>query len=434
MKRVIILLMASVMVLGAVSLASAVEFKASGHMMMLFGVQDNLWNTKYDKDASEDNFYAGLRFRPKLTIKGEGATAVFEAQSHQSYFGDTWTTNSPKIDFRVRNAYIDFKLPGTPVSLKTGFQQLALPSIWGHPVFHTRVGGALATVPVNDQIAVAAFWARPLDGLGTDSAHNSVDLFGVLAPMKFGGIGVTPYVVYGRVGGAVNKDNTHDQLIVGGANINANVSGFIVKVDAIITHFSSDTDATAALSAATGKDFAAVPRGDIGLGWMIALEAGYKMSFGTPALMAWYSPGADKDGEGMLWTVKSNDFTDGFSPTSLGYDGSSAWDIDHQWGYTGANTMGIGLKVSDMSFVDSLKHTFRVVYVMGTADDKLSKTRSTRDFWTEDDSMIEVNLDSTWNMYENLAAIVEIGAMKTDTERYEDDLGWRAQVNFNFKF
>lgn len=439
MKRIITLLMAAVMVIGTAGLASAVEFKVSGHMHLLFGVKDNDIDTGFNKDVPEDNFYAAQRFRPKLTMTAEGVTAVFEAQQHQKYWGkDLPVGGNPDADVRIRQAYIDFKLPSTPVSIKAGYQQLDLPSIWGHPVFQARVGAVVATIPFNDQVALAAFWARPADDLSVtdttvtppvttkaDASHNSVDMFGALLPLNFNTVKATPYFVYTRAGEMFysSSEKEHATLLVGGVNLEIlPTEALSIKVDGIFTHVSAETKSI----------------DDIGFGWMLAAAVDYELPWGTPGVFAWYATGEDDDGEGAFQSVK----TDGFGPTSWGFEGYNTFDLGAQIGTSGRATWGAGLQIADISFVDSLKHTVRVAYIQGTSDKEHGNVKRPGiwESWTEKDSFIEFNLDSTWSVYENLAAVVELGGFIPDmgsTSKdagWEDDFAWRAQLTLRFSF
>lgn len=479
MKRVITLLLAAVMVIGTAGLASAVEFKASGHMQIVMGVKDNTVETGFNKDVAEDNFYAGQRFRPKLTMSAEGVTAVFEAQQHQAFWGSDWPVGgNPGISggdnsaVRIRQAYIDFKLPSTPVSLKVGYQQLNLPSIWGNPVFEARVGGVVASIPFNDQVALNLFYARPKQNdvsyarvektpgkyetvALNDASSNSTDMFGAILPLDFGTVQFTPYFVYAKVGydnsshlggtpgvpvTNVHIRGTNDRLMIGGLNLEVlPVDALSIKFDAIVTNYKSDADNYygSVADPATGEFR------DYGTGWMLGAAIDYEMPWGTPGAFAWYMSGADDKGEGALYSVAA----DGFCPTSFGLDGYNSFDLGDQVSVNGVGTMGLGLQVADMSFIDSLKHTVRVAYIRGT-NDKDYKDASRKSVkragdypnWTEKDSFFEVNLDSTWSIYENLAAVVELGGLlpdlgsQTKKEGYEDDFAWRAQVTFRFSF
>lgn len=439
MKRITTLLMAAVMVIGTAGLASAVEFKASGHMDIAMGVEDNTPDSQFDKDRAEDNFYAAQRFRPKLTMTAEGVTAVFEAQQHQAYWGSDWPVgNNPNVSVRIRQAYIDFKVPSTPVSLKVGYQQLNLPSIWGHPVFEARVGGALATIPFNDNMALAVFYARPaedregaIDGT-VDPSHNSTDMYGALLPMDFGTVKATPYFVYSKVGvdssapnpaGGYSLSGDNDILMVGGVNLGFQPTDALsLKFDAIVTDYDSDVDVR-----------------DYGTGFMFAAAVDYEMPFGTPGFFGWYATGKDDDGEKALFSYQ----TDGFGPTTMAAAGAFTFTNDSWVTVNGVSTWGAGLQIADMSFVDSLKHTVRVAYIQGTADKDL-EARTFIDGsndWTEKDSFITFDVDSTWSIYENLAAVVELGGLipdlgsdAKDNYGFEDDFAWRAQLTFRFSF
>jgi hypothetical protein len=62
--------------------------------------------------------------------------------------------------------------------------------------------------------------------------------------------------------------------------------------------------------------------------------------------------------------------------------------------------------------------------------------------FTDKDKAWEVNFNTQYRMYENLAAILELGYMKADLKKDEtqtstfakDDAAWKAAAGFRFRF
>lgn len=146
----------------------------------------------------------------------------------------------------------------------------------------------------------------------------------------------------------------------------------------------------------------------------------------------------------------------------------------HASGVTG--TWGIGARLKDVSFIEDLRHTLRVVYMGGTNSPKMAR-RIARDFrnlggnpfgtsvdgavahryhyWvggdshylTTNDSAMEISLNNTWQMYENLAVSLNAGYValwldKSDWGSVRDMNGkddttrdmWNVNLLFEYSF
>lgn len=134
-----------------------------------------------------------------------------------------------------------------------------------------------------------------------------------------------------------------------------------------------------------------------------------------------------------------------FGPTSFGMDKVGApIATDSLLTVSGAGTWGVGLQLADISFIENLKHTLRVAYIKGTNDAEMAKNGHAdlkQDgnglYLTDEDSAWEVNFDHTYNIYENLALIVEMGYIKLDVDEdtwgnaeYDDAM----KLGFNLKY
>ena len=126
-----------------------------------------------------------------------------------------------------------------------------------------------------------------------------------------------------------------------------------------------------------------------------------------------------------------------------------------------AGTWGIGLQLKEMSFVEDLKHTFRVAYWGGTNSPEMAKYANDPTAWnnqgdyaisdglylTRNDGLLEFNLINSYQMYENFEINLELGYMvnffdqdtwkkagHTTYSAYEKQDAWKAQLIFAYTF
>lgn len=171
------------------------------------------------------------------------------------------------------------------------------------------------------------------------------------------------------------------------------------------------------------------------------------MESATPGVFAWYGSGEDDDidnGSERMPSVSPN----AWAPTSFGFPGS-AFNQDSQFALNGAGLWGIGVQVADISFVENLSHLVRVAYMRGTNDSELVKDTAGLAgelapaqgdvFLTDKDSAWEVNFDHTYQIYENLTFILEMGYIRLDLD--EDvwgadgkDLNAAKKLTFNLVY
>ena len=121
--------------------------------------------------------------------------------------------------------------------------------------------------------------------------------------------------------------------------------------------------------------------------------------------------------------------------------------------------------MADISFIEDLSHTLRFAYYRGANGHELiekgyvtsrnglmrgvsNDSRYATDpfYLTDKDSVIEVNFDHKYKIYENLTAVVELGYLhrhadkdvgkhQTLSERSDkNDDAWKAQVNLQYSF
>jgi len=84
--------------------------------------------------------------------------------------------------------------------------------------------------------------------------------------------------------------------------------------------------------------------------------------------------------------------------------------------------------LDNISFVDKLSHTLVLAYAQGTSDEDSIA------LFTEEDSGVEAYLVNKYMIYENLAAINELGFFAPEFDDAEEDNSYFATVGFQYKF
>lgn len=456
MKRLFGLFLAACFVLGSFSQAHAVEIKAKGQMDFAFGFTDN--NSMRKDDDERDHFFARQRLRVALEfIVSENLKGVLQ----MDYGAMNWGREGAALDANersgtIRRAYLDWTIPNTALNLKVGVQELALPSFtYGNPVFHAQTASVIGSVQVNDNVSLTGFWARPLHDDSVTTKNNEMDLFGVVAMLDYDTFRIAPWLVYGNVGnssgfweyryetgqaGAAFNPTAGDDfssLIVGGVAFEFfPVDKLGVHMDAMYGHL----DSNSAFALNPGKDLKVS-------GWMVSLLVDYKLDFATPGLIGWYASGDDEDDalDGKFGRLPvATGFSDGFYPTRLAFPGTQSIGDDTKISMTGVGTWGLGVQLADLSFVENLSHTARIVYVQGTNDKDLRGLGSVLGalgeqlYLTTKDSFVEFGFDTTYNIADNLAAYIEIGYLMVDFDRAtvggKDEDMFNAQITLTYSF
>lgn len=108
----------------------------------------------------------------------------------------------------------------------------------------------------------------------------------------------------------------------------------------------------------------------------------------------------------------------------------------------------IGFALKDISLIENLKSTFAIEYGQGTIDSDLVKKHGTTYLpqhsgvaFTDEDSFVQIALDSQYKIYENLSAVLELGYAHLDMDDstwgqkdYLDDDAYLATFGFVYNF
>ncbi|MFV0421466.1 outer membrane homotrimeric porin [Oleidesulfovibrio sp.] len=338
------------------------------------------------------------------------------------------------VNIETRRAYIDFFVPGTDLQFRMGLQGLALPAaVAGSPVMDDDVAAIVGSYSFNDMFSLSAFWARPYNINNGDTTNQNLkdefDFTGLVLDINGDGFSISPYGVYGLIG----KDAgvSFNNVAVTGDDASAWWAGTAFELnmfDPIV--FYAD-----AIYGAVGTDNDAAEAS----GWFLTGKLAYKLDMFTPTLTAWYGSGDDDDstdGTERLPVISPA----GFSPTSFGFDGGAGILRDRILSRSGAGTWGVVLAAEDIKFFEDISHAVRVGYYEGTNDKDADIYNTTNLNLSEKDSAWEINVDTNYQIYENLTAALQLGWIKLDLDDEvwgaDDDTedAWRCGVNLTYRF
>ena len=433
MKRFALVALVAALLFSVVTSASATELKVKGNLDVYGIWSSNLVDHNSDI-ADGDNYMTTQRWRTYFTFQAnENLKAILGIEINDVWGqgGGAWGTDATNT-MRVKHAYLDFVFPDTAINVKAGLQGVALPSVFGHPVFDDDAAALVVSAPISDMFGLTVGYTRGVDandnydlnlvgGIPADIANkDDIDMAFLAAPITLDGFSATPYFGYAWIGQNVDVYTGTDDSTV-----------WILGANAALTMFDPLTFA-ADLIYGVGKNDDYETKG-----WYAALAGSYKMDMLTATLFTTYATGLDEEnGEDNLlptlaegWALTpylggarafATGLSDGFASNSLGVgnDGTGLWTI--------------GVSLDDITFVDNLTHKLVIAYAKGTGDDGTSA-------FTEEDSGWEVYFVNKYMIYENLAAINELGYFKGSSEvlenaNYDLDASYFATIGFQYKF
>ncbi|MBO4334205.1 MAG: outer membrane homotrimeric porin [Desulfovibrio sp.] len=504
-KSCMVAMLAAGMLLGATAGAQAVDFKAKGQWLVGFGLGD----ARMGNDGNKaDLFGASQRFRVQLdAIASENLSGRlwFEignqdwGRNNLARGGGAALGADGDHVIKVKNAFIDWIVPQTDLKLRMGIQNVTLPNAAGGSsvIGATDVAGITGSYQFNDMVGLTAFWYRPANdnytAFGGDDPRNSryldnMDLFGLALPVTMDGFEVTPWIMYGMLGrntlrnwdGQGMADGAIAQTLManpGGQGIRGNDDrayssmfwgGLPIKVtawDPINVEFEFNYGYVQGFGDMNAVNYKSglVKRADTRReGWLVKALFEYKLDWGVPGIFGWYASGDDgdvKNGSERMPSIKANGrFTsfNGAAGTDWWSNSKGEFNEKHT---SYAGTWGIGAQIRDMSFVEDLKHTFRVAYWGGTNSPDMVKYFEFSNGWdgdkydgmylTTNDGMIEFNLDNSYKIYENLTVNLDFGYIINCMDRgtwkrsgawaiannnWEQQDAWKTQLTFNYSF
>lgn len=490
MKKIAVLALLAGMLLGGVSSAQAVDFKAAGRWIFGFGAADASFvknpGTRKSGTGHVDSFDARQMLRLRLeAVASESLSGVVYFEVGNQKWGKASQGAALGADgtvVKVKHAFIDWVVPQTALRLRMGLQAVDLPNAaGGSAVLADDVAGITASYRINDAVALTGMWGRPYNDnyVRGDSGYNgatnsldNMDIFMLSLPVTLDGWQITPWALLAATGrnavpGIFNETlgnpNANYYVAAGYGTAGFNTAslnrrgnpystawwvGLPIKVTAL-DPWNFELDINYGASEGFGKYDAVTARGETRRassrreGWLVKGLAEYKMDWGTPGLFAWYGSGDQGVGNGsgrMPYIGPWGSFT-----SFLG-DNSYAWSVgggstrnsgfEVNSVYTGS--WGVGAQVKDISFIESLTHVVRVSYWGGTNSPSMTKYMTDLSgglgvngahskgwdridesymYLTTKDWLLEFNLDSTWQIYDNLKASLELGYVVNGIDR-----------------
>ena len=486
MKKFVTLLLAAGLVFGAVNTASAqVNLRATGTMDFAFEGHDGLaadfpmikrlFHVPGDNNYKMHTFNAverlrlGLEFSASENLAGFLQLQVGNA-GYGMQFGGSGTSratgnsnwsgaiNGRPNDIGIRQAYLDWMIPSTRASVRMGFQPAATPSFtFASPVVDGIGTGIVMSIPATENITVTPVWIRAVsddrrNAYSTADDKDAIDVFGLIGQFSYDGLQIAPYALVAKIGmNSYNNPALSDDLdpLSNGwfqANNSPTYLGFGLGVEYTGFNPFRFTGDFYYARTNTKMDTALVGAGwenaDARKGWYAMLGAEYAMSFGTPAIKGWYASGDKNDPDGKLASRRVPVLSPAFNATSTYFDGvygiGQTIDVCEIGG-----TAGLSLQLNGLSFLENLSHDLSLTYIRGTNGPK--GHLGMPGYLTTKDYLIELDVNSTYDIYQNLAAVLELGYIveglnerKWDKVLWADSTefrnAWRATMNFRYSF
>lgn len=299
---------------------------------------------------------------------------------------------------------------------------------------------------------------------------DEMDIFGIMLPITLDGMKITPWGAWAKIGGESGwwdyQGKGFDQGFESSTNAYYGGLGYELNMFDPLT-FSFDViygrmQGNQGTDGYNGYDNGNWKSNPGSSGWFVDAALRYKMDWATAGLFGWWSSGdsANSVDDGKFGRLPSLSTDTGFAPTTFGFDGSPALiSSDKAISSSGIGMWGIGVELTDISFIEDLSHSIRFAYYRGTNDEEVVENNmdilrdsrrsvlvfGERQYMTTKDQAFEINFDHKYQMYENLALFLELGYIRMDLDedvwgdasrRYNDDTddAWKAQLSFQFKF
>ncbi|WP_243360718.1 outer membrane homotrimeric porin [Fundidesulfovibrio terrae] len=483
MKRILALALLISMAFGAVAASAATEVKMTGDAR----VYGNYWS-KYNYtgwNAAGSQTYDSLtiweRFRLRSDfIANEGLKFRLGIRVNDAPWGaGTFTVDNPAVSIQVYQAFMQFKWPNTQVEFTVGLQNVDLPMsadwLGSNPVFGgTRAAAALVAIPVVDQLKVVGGFIRFLDtnkdfDTTTKQVPDEFDGYLLTLPITLDGFSATPW---GMIAVAGRNANYGTFVGNGGPNTNETLATYLfsagtyaapvgLKNSQNVFWWVGSSFAVTALD--PFKFYADIVYGEgngndrgkskrAGLFFDVAAEyTGFDAV--TPQLTFWYSTGEDgstRNGSERLPAVvnywgPSNSFM--FGNQDFNFGGMPTSSI---------GSWGLVFALDKISFMQDLTHRLAFTYARGTNSARALRTANLltgtgpnqyvmmgRDL-TTNEYVMGINFDNQYNIYQNLALIVETGWAHGSFEksvwgrrfvnRANDGDTWKVAFGLQYKF
>ncbi len=406
---------------------------------------------------------------------------------------------------KLRQAYIDWQIPDTGIQTRMGIQNLTLPQAAGESniLADKSVAGIVTSWQVNENFGITGMWLRPYNDnyTGKNAGYlDNLDLFVLSLPIQTGALKMTPWVMLGMQGrntfkvpndhggynyvftgydggnlvgslgsvpfGNVNQPHstskTYGELFWGALPLTLDLAPWRFEFE-FDYGYAAPMGRYSVEEILHGVHYGTQSASTERQGWLVKALAEYKFDWGVPGIFGWYSSGDDgnlKNGsERLPFLYAQTNFTSMLGDATCLYGGIGG--NDRSMSFDG--TWGLGLRIKDISFIEGVQHLIRATWIQGTNDPSMVKYAAflsrgvsdpciawqgvpdTLDYYlTRNDNLLEFNLHTVVNIYENLKMGVEFGyvvnMLDKDTWKRPDDTTfsktdmWVADVVFTYSF
>ena len=413
------------------------EMQVSGAIKASFGatqyldfVDNNSKGDDADFDATRE---LGIKTQWILNenLKGVVSFQIGEG-STGGYFGSTDAVVGGEEDgdliLELDNLYIDFTT-SSGMNFKIGSQSFNMDEIaYGSNIFYEVPAGVTFSAPLTSTSALQAGWFRMAD-LMDDSNTNTDDqadfLFAKL-PVTMNALSFTPWAAFANIQEDVIANApsyyryayfNYPELLTGANNAimdptaTDDVSAWYLglslgytmddlSIKASATYGDMDWE-TAAVDASIA-------------GYFADLVIDYKMDRFTPEFFAFYGNGPDandKDFDMMPVLIGGPTYTSSYFGGSRFND-----NMFDSYDATYATSMwAVGFKLKDIKMGEKLSHEFQIMYAEGTAEDTIFESPNDI-LMNEDESVVEINFNSEYQIMDHLLFATELGYMAFDED------------------
>ena len=477
----------AVCILAFASLAGATEVKMAGDVRIhpTYFEKQNFtgWDASATRTSDAFAIWQRVRLRSDY-IANEGLKFRLGVRVTNKVWGNnTYTVDNPAVAIDVYQAFLQFYWPGTAVEFTIGQQDLDLPLstgfLSGNPVMGgSRGPGAFVSVPLLDEkVSAVAGYMRPVDSNRdfdptTRQVPDEIDLYFMSLPVTLEGFAATPWGMVGVLGRNVDFTTAFGGAganQTAGSNMVSAGSGLPGGVAAIGRNWANAQDAyfwvgtTLAVTALDPFKFygdviygqgAASDRSRNRRGGLFA-DAAVEytgLSFMTPQLTFWYSTG--EDGSTRNGSERLPVLVGSWGPgNSFLFDCTQAYNR----GFMGVNYLGgwgFVATLENITFVQNLSHRLSFTFEQGNNSGQAIRAGNLawgygnyfqmgRDLATTE-NVVAVNLDSQYDIYKNLAFILETGWAHGNFDRSvwgrrlvnqaQGGDAWKATVGLQYKF
>ena len=496
MKRLLINFAVLTLVLcsaGAALGATEVKMVGDARIWANFWSQENFtgWNstgtgtqqslTIYERFRLRTDFVANeaLKFRFGIRVNNK---AWGDAKAVTAVAGGGFLIDNPAVNIDVYECYLQFKWPNTEVEFTVGMQPLDFP-ISGNMFYENPVSGntwgpaAMVKIPVADFMTVQTGFIRFVDGNPgfeptTTTLADRLDGYFLALPISLEGFRATPWglaAVFGRDAASVSKTiKVGASPIINNQTVGNNLLSsvayfsptvFMRQAQELYWWVGTALSVTALdpfkfygdiIYGSGGQSDKGVDRR---AGLFFDVGAEYTgLDLLTPQLSFWYSTGEDNSqGNG---SERMPTFVDNWGPSnSFLFNNQQAFGAGHM-GVNPIGSWGLAASLDKITFIKDLKHRITFTYAGGTNSPSALRQANIingvgnyvqlgRDLTTKE-NLYAINFDTQYDVYENLAAILETGWAHGDfqtsvwTHRFTNVArngdAWKVAVGLQYKF